>query len=339
MFLKQLRSIAFACVLFMPPLGNGAHAQDKITFTTSSVSMLNLPIYVADVMGFFTEQKIEPEIIVFKTGGATALAAVLGGNANVYIGAPSTAISAANKGADTIAFGAVITEFALNIMVHKEVAERARLTPQSSIEDRFRALKGLKIGVTGAGSATHQITQYALKYVKLDPERDATIVFVNSNEDMQAAFLSKRIDAVTTANPASDEMERSGSFLLVNGAAGQYPTIKGLANILLIGTKRWISEKPDRTTRLLVAIKSAEAVVHDQNRTTHARDLVAAKYFPQLDKAIFDSAWNNMIPAVSKTPEIADDAIARNIAFLKEFTDQKITVAPEKVFTNAYQPK
>jgi NitT/TauT family transport system substrate-binding protein len=316
-----------------------AAARDKIVFTSSSVSMLNLPIYTADVMGYFNEQKIAPEIVVLKTGGATALAAVLSGNANVYIGSPSTALGAANKGADAVVFGAIMTEVALNIVVHKAAAEKAGLTATSPILDCFRALKGLKIGVTGAGSATHQVAQYALKAAGLNPERDATIVFVNSNEDMSAAYMSKRVDAVVTANPASDQLVKDGSFLLVNGAAGAYPALKGMAHIVLVGRKRWISVEPERTTRLLAAIKSAELAIHDDETAAKARGLVHAKYFPQLDKAVFESAWESVRPAIARSPEVAPDAMQRNVDFLREFSDQKYTIAPDSVYTNAYLPK
>jgi NitT/TauT family transport system substrate-binding protein len=301
--------------------------------------MLNLPIYTADVMGYFSEQKIAPEIVVLKTGGATALAAVLSGNANVYIGSPSTALGAANKGADAVVFGAIMTEVALNIVLHKALAEKAGLTATSPILDRFRALKGLKIGVTGAGSATHQVAQYALKAAGLNPERDATIVFVNSNEDMSAAYMSNRVDAVVTANPASDQLAKDGSYLLVDGAAGAYPALKGMAHIVLVGKKRWISAEPERTTRLLAAIKSAELAIHDDKMAAKARGLVHAKYFPQLDKAVFESAWESVRPAVARSPEIAPDAMQRNVDFLREFSDQKYTIAPDSVYTNAYLPK
>src|SRR3982074_3151680 len=92
-----------ACALIVGS-SQDADAQEKVTFASSSTSMLNLPVYVADVLGYFAEQKIEPEIVVFKNGGATALAAVLGGNADVYIRGPSSAPSAANKGAEALTF-------------------------------------------------------------------------------------------------------------------------------------------------------------------------------------------------------------------------------------------
>jgi NitT/TauT family transport system substrate-binding protein len=300
--------------------------------------MLNVPVYTADVLGHFSDQKITPEILVFKTGGATALAAVLGGNANVYIGAPSSALNATNRGADVIAFGAILTEVALDIVVHKAAAEKVGLRREMPVIERFRALKGLKIGVTGAGSATHQVAQYALRAAGLDPERDATIVFVNSNEDMRAAFMSKRIDAVITASPTTDELKRDGSFLLADGAAGAYSALKGMAHIVLIGTRRWTSAAPDRTRRLLTAIAAAERDIHDPMISSKARDLVQAKYFPQLDKDLFDAAWTHVKQAIPRTPKLEADAMQRNIAFLREFSDQRYTVTPDKTYTNDYLP-
>lgn len=316
-----------------------ADADDKVIFATSSTTMLNLPVYVAEQMGYFREQKIEPEIIVFKTGGATALAATLAGNANVYIGAPSSALGAASKGGDAVMFGAIMTEVALNIVLQRQIAEKLGLSAESSDAERFKALKGLKIGVTGAGSATHQVAQYALKTGGLDPERDATVVFVNSSEDMRAAYNAKRVDAVITANPSSDDLVGQGSFLLFNGSAGGYPGLKGMAHIVLVGTGKWLAADPARTTRMLAAIKKAEAAIHDPALSGKARDLVHAAYFPQLDRALFATAWESVKPAIAREPALPADTVPRNVQFLKEFSDQKYAIEGRKLLTNDYQPK
>ena len=337
MAIKHITALFLATALLALQNG-GVGAQDKVVFTTSSTSMLNIPVYVADVMGDFAEQKIVPEFVVLKSGGATAMAAVLGGNADIYIGAPSTALGAANRGGDVVVFGAILTEFALDIVIQKEVATAKGLTAASTIAERFAALNGLKLGVTGAGSATHQIAQYVLRTAKLDPERDATLVFVSSSEDMQAAFVSKRVDGIVTANPSSEMLVRDGSFLLVNGAAGNYPALKGLAHIVLVGSKRWVAADPNRTTRVLRAIESAQRALRDPQQNVTARDRVHAKYFPGFDKAVFDAAWENTRQAIPATTRLADDAIARNMAFVKEFSDQKFKIAAEAVYTNAYAP-
>jgi NitT/TauT family transport system substrate-binding protein len=314
-------------------------ADDKVLFATSSTTMLNLPVYVAEQLGYFAEQKIEPEIVVFKTGGATALAAMLGGNAQIYIGAPSTALGAASKGGDAVMFGAIMTEVALNFVLQKHVAEKAGLTAESSEAERFKVLKGLKIGVTGAGSATHQVAQYALKTARLDPERDATIVFVNSSEDMRAAFAAKRVDAIISANPASDELVKEGSFLLFNGSAGGYPGLKGMAHIVLVGTGKWLAADTGRSMRVLAAIRQAEIAIHDAALSGKARDLVHEKYFPQIDKALFAAAWDSVKPAIAADPALPADTVTRNVAFLKEFSDQRYVLEGRKLLTNDYQPK
>lgn len=316
-----------------------AKADDKVVFATSSTTMLNLPVYVAEVMGYFAEQKIEPEIIVFKTGGATALAAVLGGNAHIYIGAPSSALGAASKGADAVMFGAIMTEVALNLVVQKQVADKAGLTAESSEADRFKVLKGLKIGVTGAGSATHQVAQYALHTARLDPERDATIVFVNSSEDMRAAYNAKRVDAVITANPSSDELVKDGSFLLFNGSAGGYPGLKGMVHIVLVGAGKRLAADPSRATRVLAAVKKAEIAIHDPALSGKARELVYEKYFSQLDKSLFAAAWESVKPAIATGPALPADTVTRNVEFLKEFSDQRYALEGRKLLTNDYQPK
>jgi NitT/TauT family transport system substrate-binding protein len=318
--------------------GSALGAQTKVRFTTSSTSMLNLPIYVADVMGYFDEEDITPEIIVFKSGGATALAAILGRNADIYIGAPSTTLSAASRGGDVMAFGAVMTEFALDIVVNPTTAKKLKISPDALIAGRFRALKGMKIGVTGAGSATHQVAQYALRLGGLDAERDATIVFVSSSEDMLAAFRAGRVDAIVGASPGSQQMLLDGAMILAEGAKGVYPDLVGLAHIVLVASKRWLGDSPDRARRVLRAIGRAQSAIHDAQAGTAARDKVHAKYFAQLDKALFDLSWDSVRSAIPKSPRIADDALLRNLSFVNQYSDQKLSVAPERVYTNEYLP-
>lgn len=322
------------------PAGRLAHgsdpAADKVTFATAAVTMLYLPIYVADVMGYFVQQRIDAEITTFQSG-ATAFAAVLGGSANIYLGAPSTAISAIDRGSDAVIIGAVLTEFALDLVLNKQAAAKKGITASSTLEERLAALRGLRIGVSGAGSGTHQIAQYVLRQAKLDPERDATIVFVGSGPEMLTTLLSGRIDAVVTANPNSDlEVVKYGAVIMFHGAAGGYPGLSGTPNVVLVTTRRWAGSVPDRTQRVLEALRLGEVGMKDLSVSDQARDRVHAKYFEQIDKGIFDIAWKSVAPAFPNTPAITVEQMSRNLAFLREFSDARYRVAPEKVFTNQY---
>ncbi len=311
-------------------------AADRVTFATAAVTMLYLPIYVADVMGYFTQQRIDAEITTFQSG-TTAFAAVLGGSANIYLGAPSTAISAIDRGSDAVIIGAVLTEFALDLVLSKDAAAKRGITAASTLEQRLAALRGLRIGVSGPGSGTHQIAQYVLKLAKLDPERDATIVFVGSGPEMMTTMLAGRTDAVVSANPNSDlAAARFGAVILFHGAAGGYPGLGGTPNVVLVTTRRWAGSAPDRTRRVLEGLRLGEVAMKDPSVSDTARDRVHAKYFEQMDKAVFDVAWKSVAPAFPSSPALTVEQMKKNLDFLREFSDARYRVAPEKVFTNQY---
>ena len=80
----------------------------------------------------------------------------------IYIGAASSALRSSTKGADALLIGAMVTRYSIDIIERKKVAAARGITEASSAIERFKSLKGLKIGVSGAGSGTHQIAQYAL---------------------------------------------------------------------------------------------------------------------------------------------------------------------------------
>jgi hypothetical protein len=112
--------------------------------------------------------------------------------------------------------------------------------------------------------------------------------------------------------------------------------LRGMVQLCLVGTKRWLSADPDRTKRVLLAIRRGMQAIHDPEISTKTRDAIRAKYFPQLDPKIFDSAWERVKPAFPNGPRIPQDAMQRNVDFLKEFSDQKYRLDPAKVYTNAY---
>jgi NitT/TauT family transport system substrate-binding protein len=124
-----------------------------VRFTLTGTSMLYTPVYVADAMGYFEAEKIKPEIHHFKAGGAAALAAVLGGNMEVYIGAASSALRSSTKGADALLIGAMVTRYSIDIIERKKVAAARGITEASGAIERFKSLKGLKRSACRAPAA------------------------------------------------------------------------------------------------------------------------------------------------------------------------------------------
>ena len=332
------RRTVLAAGLALAATARPAFALDKVSVAASSVSMLSLPVYVADVSGIAKKHGIEIEQRTFK-GGATALAAVLSGGADFYLGATSSAVRAASRGTGALIVATLTSEYAINIVVKKSAVPG--ITDGTPLPQRLAALKGLRIGVTGPGSGTHQIVRYVLEQQKLDENRDATIAFIGSGEQMLAAMQAKNVDGLAAASPTSDVVvEEMDGVMLVRGASGEYPGLQGFPFISVISTARWTDAHPELTARFIKVLSESAGLLHgDAATVAKMRDEVRAKFFKATEKKVFDAGWATMTPSfrADLTPTTAQVEAA--IKFLNRFSDDKITAKASEVMTTKFLPK
>lgn len=315
-----------------------AQDNEEVIFAMPSVGMLYLPVYAAEAMGYFAEEGLEADIRVFKAGGAAAMASVISGDTHVYPGTPAAAMRAVQQGTDVTIFAALMTQYASNVVIQGDIAEERGITEDSFLDDRMKALEGLNIGVTGAGSGTHQLALYLLEEAGLDPDSDATVVFVGGSREILASFELGRIDAFILSNPTSDTaIKDHGGVLLFDMAAGAVPDLDGYLYITLNANKSWLEEDPERATGIVRAIQKAQQAMHDPEETAAVRDAVYTAYFDQFDQELFNAAWERVVPAYPTSAEVSADDLKRAIAFLNKFSNRQFeeTLA-EQSMTNAY---
>ena len=311
-----------------------SEAKERVRFAQTSASLLYLPLYVAEQTGIFADNGIDAEVHYFKGGGSAALAAVIGGNMEVYLGAASSAVRGAQQ-TDAMIIAPLVTRYTIDLVARKGVAEKLGITSSSTEVKRFKALKDLKIGVSGVGSGTHQIAQYALSRGGHHHEKDATIVFVGGGAPAVAALAAERIDVATLSSPASEvAVTQHGATILVNGAGGGYSELDGYLYVALISTKRWLDAKPEAAQRTVASFSKAIATMRDPVQGPKARDLVHAKHFAKTDKALFDQSWDRMLPAFAQSSKLDKAEIKRVVDFLNEFSDKPVNVDLDKVFTD-----
>ena len=304
-----------------------ATAQERhdVIFAMPSVGMLYLPIYVADVMGYFDENDIDADIRVFKAGGGAAMASVISGDTHVYPGTPASAMAASSQGSDVQIFAAIMTEYASNVVIQGDIARERGIDENSTVEERFAALEGLNIGVTGAGSGTHQLALYMLDQAGLNPETDATVVFVGGSRELLASFSLGRIDAFILSNPTSDM------------AAGAIPDLAGYLYIVLNASDAWLSENPARTDALIRSINQAQVVMQDESRKAEVRDAVYNGFFDQFDKGLFDAAWDRVVQAYPTDPTLERQKLVEAIEFLNQFSQRQFDMGlADSAMTNKY---
>ena len=108
---------------------------DKITLGTITLSLNNLPIYVAQDKGFFSKENLFVEAVVLNAS-TRAIPALIGGSTQISASSAMTTIRAVEKGANLKIVGGLI---------NAPVYDLYSPPKYKTIKD----LKGATIGVTG----------------------------------------------------------------------------------------------------------------------------------------------------------------------------------------------
>ncbi len=313
-----LAAAAAAAVLPGPGL-QAAPADSPVRFVQSDWGFLFVPAGAAHELGYFRDEGIASEFIV-NLGGAEALAAVLGGNAEVNVGAASTALRARQRGTDATVFGASIMRYASNIVVSGEWAKKAGVTADSPEAAKLAALKGARFAVIGLGSGTHQLTLYLAKRAGLDPARDMTIVSIPNASALLAALQQGRIDGFAASSPLSDQaVHEQGASMLFRMTTGAIPELDDFLFVGLIARESWLAANPQTASKVVRAIDRALAAIHDPVTADTVRDSFHAAHHAKFDKALFDEIWAATLQAWPKTVAVTPANARKVIAFLNEF--------------------
>ncbi len=174
------------------------------------IGFFYLPVSVAEGLGYFKEEGLEPEFSDF-AGGSKALQALVGGSADVTSGAYEHTIQMAAKNIKLKAFvlQGAYPDIALGVV-------KSRLPNYKSIAD----LKGKKYGCTSPGSATDFFVKHLLIKAGLKPE-DASVVGIGQTSAAVAAAQRGELDAISNVDPVMTELELKGLVEIV--ADGRTP--------------------------------------------------------------------------------------------------------------------
>jgi NitT/TauT family transport system substrate-binding protein len=212
-----------------------------------------VPVLVALSLGYFEEERLAVDVILFP-GGAEVRKAVVTGEVDIGAQGSVHAGIAQNAGAD---LKAVLTTFefsTIDLLVRKELKDKVKTLPD---------LKGKIIGVTKFGSLTWAM---AIKYVAmagLDPKKDVTIVEVGSDlAAIAAALKTGKIDVFTgwtivTYTMMKEDIANPLLNILDPQQHEKYIGSTSTMEAVITAMGKTIKEKPDLIMRVVSAIKKA----------------------------------------------------------------------------------
>ena len=175
--------------------GSPASAQlKKVRFSTTGISISELPFKVAQVKGFWREEGLDVEAILIR--GAVGMQALLGGSVD-YTSASGSTIAAA------------VRALPVKLVFISSSKPQFELMSQPQIKS-VQDLKGKLVGISSRGGSNDLMLQIILQKNGLAPNKDVTVIIVGAQEESVIALRTGRIAAALITPPRNFMLQRDG---------------------------------------------------------------------------------------------------------------------------------
>jgi ABC-type nitrate/sulfonate/bicarbonate transport system substrate-binding protein len=296
-----------------PAAPTAPREMEHLGIGTSSPSLSFLPAKLADMLGYYKEEGLDPEFVQVR--GNSVIPALLANELDFTTLLSAVGAHAAQGGPS-------------RILQFQSVKLQHVLTVRPEITD-ISQMAGKRIGVESLGTLTAFEARQLADHFNLP---DVAIVAIGGDLERIAAMETNAADASTSAVPANLLAEKRG-----------FPTLLRIGSILEIpqagfgGTQALVAEHPDKVARALRAAARALPLIQTQRDlvvqkigewmelspedAAHAYDLVADTYSPNgLPTDAQMAAYLDLMratagaPADVKVSDVADFTIARRVA-------------------------
>ncbi len=288
-----------------------------------------LPLTIAERRGYFAKEGLAVEINDFQ-GGSKALEALVGGSADVVCGAYEHTLYMAAKGIPLKAVALQANSFGLVVGVVKDKAAAYHGLPD---------LKGMKIGVTGPGSASALGLRMLLGKAALTAD-DVAIIGIGGGAAAVAAVKAGRIDAIANFDPVISLLQRDGAIgtILDTRKRDDLDYLYGgpfAASAFYVDAR--FAQRSPQTVQAFVNAVSAALTWLNKASTEDVVAAVPAEYYAgdrELYRAMIESNRECVSPDGRISPDAAEITY-RNLAMFDD-TLKRANIDLAKTFDNSF---
>src|SRR6516225_8223053 len=190
--------------------------------------------FVAEDAGFYKNEglKVSHRFLV----GVASPNAVSAGSADFTIGTGPVFLRAAAQGQRMLAIANLLDKPLVEMVLRKDAAEAAMITPGMPLAERAKALRGKTIGIQGIGSIVHAWQRLVANRAGLDVEKDVRIAVMLASAASDAPDLLPFTYGLLYTKPDTCTQNREKCARIVRALAA---------------ANRFILEKPDEALGLL----------------------------------------------------------------------------------------
>lgn len=265
----------------------------KATMVIAVNTLSFAPIFIADKLGYYEDEGVDMQLILVE-GTGPAIQALVGGSAQFAAVDSGGTVQPFEKGAQVLAIQANVNKLTMDFVLSNDALAKTGVTPESSIEERFKALDGLMIGITSPGAATDIFTRYYLNQVGLVPEQDTKLLAVGAGPSLAAALKSGQIDGFMLSPPTPQQVEANGDGkIIISASLGDVPGLDNFPYEVINVMKSYAESEPETVRAVARALARANnLMIDDLDAAVEALKLHFDKVDPELLRAGAESVAN-----------------------------------------------
>jgi NitT/TauT family transport system substrate-binding protein len=280
--------------------------KDKLVVGYVALNATQLPSWVAKERGIFDKNGLDVEL-QYVQGGSSPTSALLAGQMQVLVAAEQP-LQASLQGGGLVYIAAPTSTIFFALYTTPDITDAA-------------SLKGKRIGITQAGSATDTAARLALRSLNLDPGKDVSLLNIGSAPNILAALQNGALDGGMLSSPTNIQARNLGMRELVNVAKLDDPFPSGWAAT----SKSYVADHRDTVRRYVQSI--AEAVAFEIRSPDETRAILA-KYVNIDDPAVAREAYDEVVPYLKKDPIPDTKAVQGALDELSAATPEAKTADP-----------
>jgi len=291
--------------------------------TTPAVTFVVL--YAAEHLGYFKAEGITAQFADFE-GGAEVTTAMVGGSIDLAGTYVERVMVLAEKGFGSKNLLAILNRNPIFLVLRKDL-------PATDV----KGLKGTKLGMTRAGSATDLALRALLRDSGLEPDRDVAVIAVGSSASAAAALRAGQIDGFMGGEPGGAVIVHQlkiGRYF-IEPLRDQGPKFLSYMTFpTLQASDRYIQANAKTVERVVRAVAKTQKRLRED---PEAGVRVAQKIFPALDVELLRSIIALQRP--SYIPTMTEEAIRAANQFQKQAGVVKNEYPYDKLVAVQFKPQ
>ena len=255
-FIKGIGSAGLSSVLFIGHARAQSPAQSVVKGVYAAPGLSFSAIFLADRLGLWQKNGITAELKQTQ-GGPLSMVALTNHEASFAGVASTDPVIGWGKGIKTLSIAAFTGSLAMQFTARKDWLSRVGVSSKSSLADKLKAFKGVRIGASTIGGGPAVFTRYLARTAGIDPEHDMKILAVGFGAARMAALRTNQVDVTVGDAPEADQVELEGFGELFINCATEVPLFREFPYTVALTTPEFANEKPDLVRRIAHALGQA----------------------------------------------------------------------------------